>query len=49
MIAIFEGLVGEIMEVFMHDFSVFSDSFEICLENLENVLLRCKETYLVLN
>ena len=37
------------MEVFMNDFSVFGDSFEGCLNNLEKVLARCEETNLVLN
>ena len=37
------------MEVFMDDFSVFRDSFEGYLNNLEKVLVRCKETNLVLN
>ena len=37
------------MEVFMDDFSVFGDSFDSCLNNLERVLIRCEETNLVLN
>lgn len=37
------------MEVFMDDFSVFGDSFDICLKNLERVLRRCEETNLVLS
>ena len=49
MTAIFSDLVEEIMEVFMDDFSVFGDSFEGCLNNLEKVLARCEETNLVLN
>ena len=49
MTAIFSDLVEEIMEVFMDDFSVFRDSFEGCLNNLEKVLARCEETNLVLN
>ncbi|KAI5649802.1 hypothetical protein M9H77_35807 [Catharanthus roseus] len=47
--AIFQGLVGEIMEVFMDDFSVFGNSFDICLHNLENVLQRYEDTHLALN
>ena len=49
MTAIFSDLVEEIMEVFMDDFSVFGDSFEGYLNNLEKVLARCGETNLVLN
>ena len=33
----------------MDDFSVFGDSFDFCLHNLEKVLSRCEETNLVLN
>ena len=33
----------------MDDYSVFGDSFESCLNNLEKVLARCEETNLVLN
>ena len=33
----------------MDDFSVFGESFEVCLKNLENVLKRCIETNLVLS
>ncbi|KAK6145014.1 hypothetical protein DH2020_021834 [Rehmannia glutinosa] len=49
MLAIFDELVEEIMEVFMDDFSVFGDSFDLCLANLKKVLVRCEETNLVLN
>ena len=49
MMAIFSDLVEEIMDVFMDDFSVYGSSFEGCLENLEQVLIRCEEMNLVLN
>ena len=49
MLAIFEDLVEETMEVFMDNFSVFGDSFSSCLQNLERVLIRCEVTNLVLN
>ncbi|CAL1402076.1 unnamed protein product [Linum trigynum] len=49
MLAIFDGLVREIMEVFMDDFSVYGDSFTHCLHNLELVLKRCDKTNLELN
>ena len=49
MMAIFLDMVEKTIEVFMDDFSVFGDSFDNCLENLRSVLIRCKETNLVLN
>ncbi|KAK1617117.1 hypothetical protein QYE76_022634 [Lolium multiflorum] len=38
-----------IVEVFMDDFSVYGNSFDNCLRNLDKVLQRCEETNLVLN
>ena len=49
MMAIFTDLVEEIMDVFMDDFSVYGNSFDRCLKNLERVLAHCEETNLVLN
>ena len=49
MMSIFADMIEEIMEVFMDDFSVFGESFEECLMNLDKVLRRCEETDLVLN
>ncbi|WVZ52144.1 hypothetical protein U9M48_003232, partial [Paspalum notatum var. saurae] len=49
MMAIFSDLIGNIMEVFTDDFSVYGKTFDGCLENLEKVLQRCKEVDLVLN
>uniref|UniRef100_A0A2N9I7N6 RNA-directed DNA polymerase n=1 Tax=Fagus sylvatica TaxID=28930 RepID=A0A2N9I7N6_FAGSY len=49
MMSIFSDMVGEFMEVFMDDLSVFGDSFDGCLENLGKVLARCEEKNLVLN
>ena len=49
MMAIFTEMVEQFVEVFMDDFSVFGDSFDLCLENLAKVLKRCEETNLVLN
>ena len=46
---IFNDMIEVIMEVFKDDFSVFGDSFERCLHNLDRVLQRCEETNLVLN
>ncbi|GKB19791.1 reverse transcriptase domain-containing protein [Tanacetum coccineum] len=49
MIAIFHEPIKESMEVFMDDFSVFGNSFNHCLKNLEKMLKRCEEINLVLN
>ncbi|XP_019442210.1 PREDICTED: uncharacterized protein LOC109346926 [Lupinus angustifolius] len=49
MLAIFADLVEKCIEVFMDDFFVFGDSFDICLKNLEIVSERCVETNLILN
>ncbi|GJS31264.1 putative ribonuclease H-like domain-containing protein [Tanacetum coccineum] len=48
MTAIFHELIEDSMEVFMDDLSVFGNSFEHCLKNLEKMLKRCEETNLVL-
>ena len=42
-ISIFSDMVEHYLEVFMDDFSVFGDSFDECLSNLQNVLTRCEE------
>ncbi|GJY03911.1 DNA-directed DNA polymerase [Tanacetum coccineum] len=49
MMAIFHDMVEDFMEVFMDDFSVFGNSFNCCLANLDRMLTRCEETNLVLN
>nr|GEX73923.1 reverse transcriptase domain-containing protein [Tanacetum cinerariifolium]GEX74216.1 reverse transcriptase domain-containing protein [Tanacetum cinerariifolium] len=49
MMAIFHDMIKETMEVFMDDFSVFGDSFDTCLSNLERMLKRCEDMNLVLN
>ncbi|CAN6541458.1 unnamed protein product [Malus baccata var. baccata] len=49
MMSIFSEMVENIVEDFMDDFSVFGNSFDICLDNLSLVLERCRETNLVLN
>ncbi|KAK1664834.1 hypothetical protein QYE76_052993 [Lolium multiflorum] len=49
MFAIFHGFCESIVEVFMDDFSVYGNSFDNCLRNLDKVLQRCEETNLVLN
>ncbi|GJT69865.1 reverse transcriptase domain-containing protein [Tanacetum coccineum] len=40
MMAIFHDMIEKTMEVFMDDFSVFGDSFDSCLSNLEKILKR---------
>ncbi|GJV15460.1 reverse transcriptase domain-containing protein [Tanacetum coccineum] len=49
MTTIFHDMVEDFMEVFMDDFSVFGNSFDCCLANLNRMLARCEETNLVLN
>ncbi|GJY01710.1 reverse transcriptase domain-containing protein [Tanacetum coccineum] len=49
MMAIFHDIIKKTIEVFMDDFSVFVDSFDSCLSNLEKMLKRCEDTNLVLN
>ncbi|GJV21790.1 reverse transcriptase domain-containing protein [Tanacetum coccineum] len=49
MIAIFQDMLETSMEVFMDDFLVFGDSFDSCLANHEQMLIRCKQAHLVLN
>jgi hypothetical protein len=49
MICIFSDMVEHFLEIFMDDFSVFGSTFEECLHHLTLVLVRCKETNLVLN
>ena len=42
-------MVEKTIKIFMDDFSILGNSFDICLENLRSVLIRCEETNLVLN
>ena len=49
MMAILSDMVKKKIEVFMDDFSVLWKSFDNCLENLRQALIRCEETNLVLN
>ncbi|GKB70905.1 reverse transcriptase domain-containing protein, partial [Tanacetum coccineum] len=49
MMTIFHDMIEKTMEVFMDDFSVFGDSFDSCLSNLEKMLKRYEDTNLVLN
>ncbi|GJX65209.1 hypothetical protein Tco_0299552 [Tanacetum coccineum] len=49
MLAISHNMIEESVEVFMDDFSVFGNSFDNCLNNLDKMLQRCKDANLVLN
>ena len=49
MVSIFSDYIGNIIEVFMDDFSVYGGSFDDCLEHLTLVLKRCIEANLILN
>ncbi|GKD97320.1 reverse transcriptase domain-containing protein [Tanacetum coccineum] len=49
MLAIFHDMIEESVEVFIDDFSVFRNSFDKCLNNLDKMLQRCKDAHLVLN
>jgi hypothetical protein len=43
------SIIEQIVELFMNDFSVYGETFEPCLENLDKVLQRCQENELMLN
>jgi hypothetical protein len=49
MLNIFSDMVERFLEIFMDDFSVFGDSFDDCLTNIEKVLSKYEEKNLVLN
>ncbi|GJT71189.1 hypothetical protein Tco_1030475 [Tanacetum coccineum] len=49
MLAIFHDMIEESIEVFMDNFSVFGNSFDKCLNNLDKMLQHCKDAHLVPN
>ncbi|GJV32658.1 reverse transcriptase domain-containing protein [Tanacetum coccineum] len=49
MLAIFHDMIEEYVEVFMDDFSIFGNSFDSYLKNLDKMLQRYKDSNLVLN
>ncbi|KAA3473743.1 Retrovirus-related Pol polyprotein from transposon 297 family [Gossypium australe] len=49
MMAIFTNMVENFVDVFMDDFFIFGNTYDICLSNLAKVLKRCEQTNLVLN
>ncbi|GKF97030.1 reverse transcriptase domain-containing protein, partial [Tanacetum coccineum] len=48
MLAIFHDMIEESVEIFIKDHSVFGNTFDICLNNLDKMLQRCKDAHLVL-
>lgn len=48
MTTIFHDMIEGCMEAFMDDFSVFGNSFDSYLANLERILARCEESHRVL-
>ena len=49
MSVLFSDLVGDGLEIFMDDFSIFGSSFGACLEKLKTILEICIEINLVLS
>nr|GEY70651.1 reverse transcriptase domain-containing protein [Tanacetum cinerariifolium] len=49
MLAIFHGMIEVSVKVFIDDFSVFGNSFDRCLNNLDKMIQHCKVAHLVLN
>ncbi|CAM8953630.1 unnamed protein product [Rhodiola kirilowii] len=47
--SIFSDMIGEFIEVFMDDFTIYGDTFDASLSNLSTVLARCVSMNLVLN
>ena len=49
MMSIFPNMVEDIIQVFMDDFYILGNSFDWWLNNLAEVIKRCKDCNLVLN
>ena len=49
MMSIFSDMIEQTLEVFIDDFSIFRETYDDFLHNLENALKRCEETNLMLN
>ena len=49
MVLIFINVVEDIIEVLFDDIFVVGNSFDRCLNNLDEVVKRCEDYYLVLN
>jgi hypothetical protein len=39
MMSIFSGMIEEIMEVFVDDFSIYGKTFDHCLKNLDSLAM----------
>jgi hypothetical protein len=48
-LGIFSDLIHDCVEVYMDDFTVYGNTFEEALANLEKVLIKCQETNLALS
>ncbi|XP_038877283.1 uncharacterized mitochondrial protein AtMg00860-like [Benincasa hispida] len=44
----FSEYLEDSVEIFIDDFSIYGQTYEICLQNLEKILKKCEETKLVL-
>ncbi|GKC34737.1 reverse transcriptase domain-containing protein [Tanacetum coccineum] len=49
MLAIFHDMIEESVEIFMDDFSIFGNTFDNCLNNLDKMLKHCKDASLAVN
>ena len=49
MLGIFLDLIHNCVELFMDNFSVYGETFQEALDNLEKVIVRCQETNLALS
>lgn len=49
MMVIFSNFLEQLVKVFMDDFLVFGDFYNLCLENFEVMLRWCEETNLGLS
>jgi len=49
MLSLFSDMIKRFLEIFMDDFSIYGDSFDQWLHNLELALKRCTEENLTLN
>jgi len=49
MISIFLNLLKQCLGIFVVDFSIYEDSVEDCLTNLEKLLRGCQDKHLTLN
>ncbi|GJW95017.1 reverse transcriptase domain-containing protein [Tanacetum coccineum] len=47
MLAIFQDMIKESVEVFMDDFFIFGNSFNNCLHNLDKMLQQSQQNYTV--